>query len=94
MARPKRSCGQLLALAAAVVLSVALFTARPAAAQAFLQQELPLKPLVATPSELLTENGSQKVTLVGRQAITVSEAVGCRGCSRSNAGVGWSTSAF
>jgi hypothetical protein len=57
--------GLLLAMlcAAAVV--------RRADAQAFLQEELPLRPLVTTPSELLTDSASAIVTLVQRQAITV-----------------------
>ncbi|KIZ04279.1 hypothetical protein MNEG_3680 [Monoraphidium neglectum] len=56
--------GLLLAMlcAAAVV--------RRADAQAFLQEELPLRPLVTTPSELLTDSASAIVTLVQRQAIT------------------------
>jgi hypothetical protein len=42
--------------------------------QAFLQRQLPLKVLLATPSELASEGATaaaQAVTLTGRQAITV-----------------------
>jgi hypothetical protein len=43
------------------------------AQQAFLQSQLPLKVLLATPSELASEGATaaQAVTLTGRQAITV-----------------------
>jgi len=45
------------------------------AQQAFLQNQLPLKVLVTTPSELASDaaaDRAQAVTLTGRQAITVS----------------------
>ncbi len=52
----------------------------PVHGQAFLQESLPLKPLAATPVELL--EGGSAVTLTGRQAITV-----CCGQSRAVHGV-------
>jgi hypothetical protein len=78
--RSGRRAPRLLAAAAAALFVCFLVAApSPAAAQAFLQQELPLKPLVTTPSELLTDSSSAKVTLTGRQAITVSAAPITRG---------------
>lgn len=64
------------ALLAAAVLLCAAAALRPAGAQAFLQEQLPLKPLVTTPSELLTGNANAAVTLQGRQAITVRRVTG------------------
>jgi hypothetical protein len=41
------------------------------ASDAFLGAELPLRVLLATPAELLTDSRGSNVTLLGRQAITV-----------------------
>jgi hypothetical protein len=59
----------------AVVLVVSILAQLCSAQQAFLQSQLPLKVLVATPSELASDaaaSSNQAVTLTGRQAITVS----------------------
>jgi hypothetical protein len=60
----------------AVVLGVSILVQLCSAQQAFLQSQLPLKVLVATPSELASDAAAaaskQAVTLTGRQAITVS----------------------
>ena len=61
----------LVAVAAALA---AASLAPRASGQAFLAQELPLRPLVTTPSELLTGGPGARVLLEQRQAITVGPA--------------------
>lgn len=63
--------GRTGAMQCALLLAVLCAALGQAAAQAFLGEQLPLRPLVTTPSELLTSDPNTTVTLLERQAITV-----------------------
>jgi hypothetical protein len=73
------SCIEMFAGAwASLLVSVCLVSQLTAAAaqSAFLQDQLPLRVLVTTPTALSTySNSSSAVTLTGRQALTVRDAV-------------------